>query len=390
MVSSQNIAKKSIMLHRKLKGKILLGQKSRKLSIKEIQLIYTPGVAAVSKQVFEHPKEKFVLTSKRNNVAIVTDGTRILGLGNIGPYAAMPVMEGKAVLYKQYAEITAFPICLGTTDKKKIIETIIAIEPVFGAINLEDIESPKVLEISKELQKNISIPVFHDDRHGTSVVALAALINALKLVKKQLQSIKVIVAGAGSAGVGITDLLRFAGCKNIIVVDSTGAIYNGRTKNMNPYKKEIAAHTNPKKEKGSLDEVIKNADVFIGVSGISNLVTESMVKSMGKNSIVFALTNPEPEINPVIAKKAGARIIATGSYQFNNRVNNALVFPYLMRAILDHRISKIDTKILYSAAIAIANTIPRKQLRHDNIIPNVGDKRLQQNITRALKKFYKK
>ncbi|CUR52152.1 putative NAD-dependent malic enzyme 4 [Nitrosotalea devaniterrae] len=390
MTASKDIAKKSIMLHRKLKGKILLGQKSRKLSIKEIQLIYTPGVAAVSKQVFEHPKEKFVLTSKRNNVAIVTDGTRILGLGNIGPYAAMPVMEGKAVLYKQYAEITAFPICLGTTDKKKIIETITAIEPVFGAINLEDIESPKVLEISKELQKNISIPVFHDDRHGTSVVALAALINALKLVKKQLESIKVIVAGAGSAGVGITDLLRFAGCKNIIVVDSTGAIYNGRRKNMNPYKKEIAIHTNPKKEKGSLDEVIKNADVFIGVSGISNLVTESMVKSMGKNSIVFALTNPEPEINPVIAKKAGARIVATGSYQFNNKVNNALVFPYLMRAILDHRISKIDTKILYAAAIAIANTIPKKQLRYDNIISNVGDKRLQQNMTRALKKFYKK
>ncbi|MGI0017607.1 MAG: NAD(P)-dependent malic enzyme [Nitrosotalea sp.] len=390
MTASQNIAKKSIALHRKLKGKILLGPKSRKLSIKEIQLIYTPGVAAVSKQVFEHPKEKFVLTSKRNNVAIVTDGTRILGLGNIGPYAAMPVMEGKAVLYKQYAEITAFPICLGTTDKKKIIETIIAIEPVFGAINLEDIESPKVLEISKELQEKISIPVFHDDRHGTSVVALAALINALKLVKKQLQSIKVIVAGAGSAGVGITELLRFAGCKNIIVVDSTGAIYNGRRKNMNPYKTEIAIHTNPKKEKGSLDEVIKNADVFIGVSGISNLVTESMIKNMGKNSIVFALTNPEPEINPVIAKKAGARIVATGSYQFNNKVNNALVFPYLMRAILDHRISKIDTKILYSAAIAIANTIPRKQLRHDNIISNVGDKRLQQNITRALKKFYKK
>ncbi|HJW20344.1 MAG TPA: malic enzyme-like NAD(P)-binding protein, partial [Candidatus Nitrosotalea sp.] len=217
MSSSRDIGKKSIRYHKKLKGTILLGQKSRRLSIKEIQLIYTPGVAAVSKEVFDHPEKKFILTSKRNNVAIVTDGTRILGLGNIGPYAAMPVMEGKAVLYKQYAGITAFPICLGTTNKKKIIETILAIEPAFGAINLEDIESPKVLDISHELQKKIPIPVFHDDRHGTSVVALAALLNALKLVKKQIGPIKIIIAGAGSAGVGITDLLRFAGCRNLIV-----------------------------------------------------------------------------------------------------------------------------------------------------------------------------
>ncbi|NHH98778.1 NADP-dependent malic enzyme [Candidatus Nitrosotalea sp. FS] len=390
MVSSSEIAKKSIMLHKKLKGTILLGKKSRNLSIKEIQLIYTPGVAAVSKEVFDHPEKKFVLTSKRNNVAIVTDGTRILGLGNIGPYAAMPVMEGKAILYKQYAGITAFPICLGTTDKKEIIQTITAIEPVFGAINLEDIESPKVLEISKELQEKIPIPVFHDDRHGTSVVALAALVNSLALVKKQLNSVKIIVAGAGSAGVGITELLQFAGCKNLIVVDSTGAIYKGRRKNMNQYKNEIAAHTNPKREKGTLEDVMKNADVFIGVSGISNLVTEDTIKSMKKDSIVFALTNPEPEIYPPMAKKAGAKIVATGSYQFNNRVNNALVFPYLMRAILDHGIQKIDTKILYAAAIAVANTIPRKQLHYENIIPNVGNKNLQQNISRALKRFYKK
>jgi len=388
--SSRNIGKKSIAYHEKLKGTILLGQKSRRLSIKEIQLIYTPGVAAVSKEVFDHPKKKFVLTSKRNNVAIVTDGTRILGLGNIGPYAAMPVMEGKTILYRQYAGITAFPICLSTTDKKKIIETITAIEPAFGAINLEDIESPKVLDISHELQKKISIPVFHDDRHGTSVVALAALLNALKLVKKQIESVKIIIAGAGSAGVGITDLLRFAGCRNLIVSDSTGAIYKGRRKNMNQYKNEIAIHTNPKREKGTLEEIMKDADVFIGVSGISNLITESTVKKMKKNSIVFALTNPEPEISPANAKKAGARIVATGSYQFHNRVNNALVFPYIMRAILDHGIAKIETKILYAAAVAISNTIPKKQLHYDNIISNVGDKKLQQNISKALKKFYKK
>ncbi|MHB8547227.1 MAG: NAD(P)-dependent malic enzyme [Nitrosotalea sp.] len=390
MSSSRDIAKKSIMYHKKLKGTILLGQKSRHLSIKEIQLIYTPGVAAVSKEVFDHPEKKFVLTSKRNNVAIVTDGTRILGLGNIGPYAAMPVMEGKAILYKQYARITAFPICLSTVDKKKIIETIMAIEPSFGAINLEDIESPKVLDISQELQKKIPIPIFHDDRHGTSVVALAALFNALKLVKKQLESVKIIIAGAGSAGVGIAEILRFAGCKNLIVSDSTGAIYKGRRKNMNQYKNEIAARTNPKREKGSLEDIIKNADVFIGVSGISNLITEDTVKKMKKDAIVFALTNPEPEIDPIIAKKAGAIIVATGSYQFHNRVNNALVFPYIMRAILDHGISKIETKILYAVAVAISNTIPKRQLRYDNIISNVGDRRLQQNISRSLKKFYKK
>ncbi|MDE1818319.1 MAG: NADP-dependent malic enzyme [Thaumarchaeota archaeon] len=384
------MAKKSITYHKKLKGTILLGQKSRRLSIREIQLIYTPGVAAVSKEVFDHPEKKFVLTSKRNNVAIVTDGTRILGLGNIGPYAAMPVMEGKAILYKQYAGITAFPICLDTTDKKKIIETIIAIEPVFGAINLEDIESPKVLDISHELQKKLPIPVFHDDRHGTSVVALAALLNALKLVKKQIGSVKIIIAGAGSAGVGITELLRFAGCRNLIISDSTGAIYKGRRKNMNEYKNEIAIHTNPKREKGTLEDIMRDADVFIGVSGISNLITENTVKKMKKNAIVFALTNPEPEINPVNAKKAGARIVATGSYQFHNRVNNALVFPYIMRAILDHGISKIETKILYAVAVAISNTIPKRQLRYDNIISNVGDKKLQQNISKALKKFYKK
>jgi malate dehydrogenase (oxaloacetate-decarboxylating) len=390
MTSSQEIAKRSIELHKKLRGTILLGKKMRRLSIKEIQLIYTPGVAAVSKEIFDHPEKKFILTSKKNNVAIVTDGTRILGLGNIGPYAAMPVMEGKAILYKQYAGITAFPVCLGTTDKKKIIDAVTAMEPSFGAINLEDIESPKVLDISKELQKKLPIPVFHDDRHGTSVVALAALLNALKLVKKQLQSAKIIVAGAGSAGIGITELLRFAGCKNIIVTDSSGAIYSGRRKNMNKYKKEIAQHTNPKKTTGSLEDVIKDADVFIGVSGISSLVTEEMVKKMQSDSVVFALTNPEPEIDPMIAKKAGARIVATGSYQFHNRVNNALVFPYLMRAILDHGISRIDTKILYAAAVAVANTTPRNQLHYDNIISNVGDNKLQNNITRALRKFYKR
>ncbi len=390
MISSQTTARKAISLHKRLKGKILFGNKTHRLKLKEIQLIYTPGVAAVSEAIFHHPDQKYVLTSKRNNVAIVTDGTRILGLGNIGPYAALPVMEGKAVLYRQFGGITAFPLCLNTTDKDQIIKTIQAVEPAFGAINLEDIESPKVMEISEELEKRISIPIFHDDRHGTSVVTLAALLNSLKLVKKQISSIKLIVAGAGSAGYGITNLLRFAGCKNIIVVDSVGAIYKGRTKNMNKYKKIVARLTNPKKEKGPLLEIIKNADVFIGVSGVKNMLTSGMIKSMNKDPIVFALTNPDPEVDPLIAKKAGAKIIATGSYKFHNRVNNALVFPYLMRAILDQRIRKISSDMLFATACAIANTITTKELHYNRIIPDVGDKRLQKNITLALKKFYKK
>jgi len=390
MLSSQDTARKAIALHKKLKGKILFGNKTHRLKLKELQLIYTPGVAAVSEAIFHHPDQKYTLTSKRNNVAIVTDGTRILGLGNIGPYAALPVMEGKSVLYRQFGGITAFPLCLNTTDKDQIIKTILAVEPAFGAINLEDIESPKVMEISEELEKKIPIPIFHDDRHGTSVVALAALLNSLKLVKKQISSIKVVVAGAGSAGYGITNLLRFAGCKNIIVVDSAGAIYKGRTKNMNKYKKIISSLTNFKKEKGALLEIIKNADVFIGVSGVKNMLTSGMIKGMNEEPIIFALTNPEPEVDPLVAKKAGAKIIATGSYRFHNRVNNALVFPYLMRSILDQRIRKISLDMLLATSYAIANTITKKELHYNHIIPDVGDKRLQNNITSALKKFYKK
>ncbi|HEV2193638.1 MAG TPA: malic enzyme-like NAD(P)-binding protein [Nitrosopumilaceae archaeon] len=390
MSSSKVTARKAIALHKKLKGRILLGNKTHKLNLKEIQLIYTPGVAAVSEAIFHHPDQKYILTSKRNNVAIVTDGTRILGLGNIGPYAALPVMEGKAVLYRQFGGITAFPLCLNTTKKDQIIKTIQAIEPAFGAINLEDIESPKVMEIAEELERKISIPIFHDDRHGTSVVTLAALLNSLKLVKKQIASIKIIIAGAGSAGFGIASLLRFSGCKNIIVVDSVGAIYKGRAKNMNKFKKIIADSTNLKKEKGTFLEIIKNADVFIGVSGVKNMLTSGMIKTMNQDPIVFALTNPEPEVDPLIAKKAGVKIIATGSYRFHNRVNNALVFPYLMRAILDQKIRKISLGMLLATAEAIANTVTKKELHYNRIIPDVGDKRLQKNITLALKKFYKK
>ncbi len=379
-------AKEAMSLHRRLKGKITVESKIRNLRQKDIKLIYTPGVAFVCEAIYKKPSEKYNLTSKGNNVAIVTDGTRILGLGRIGPYAALPVMEGKAVLYKKFGNVNAFPICLNTTDKDQIISTIKAIEPVFGAINLEDIESPKVLEISAELEKSLLIPVFHDDRHGTAVVALAALLNSLKIVKKQM-SAKIILAGAGSAGYGICNLLRFAGCHNLIVVDSEGAIYKGRTKHMNKYKKEIAEITNPKRQMGTLEDVIKNSDVFIGVSGTKGLLSTKMIQTMGKDPVIFALTNPDPEIDPAVAKKAGARIIATGSYMYENKINNALVFPYLMRVILDKKIRKITLDLLLATAKAIANTVPSKQLAYNHIMPEIGDKKIQHNISQALKKF---
>jgi malate dehydrogenase (oxaloacetate-decarboxylating) len=373
----------AILFHKKLHGKIFVESKIRKLNNKNLQLIYTPGVATVCKEIFNHPNMRYQLTSKANNVAIVTDGTRILGLGNIGPDAALPVMEGKSVLYREYGNISAFPICLDTRDRKQIVETVKAISPVFGAINLEDIESPKVLDISHDLEESLDIPVFHDDRHGTSVVVLAALLNSLVLVNKKISEIKIVIAGAGSAGYGIGQLLYFAGCKNIIILDSKGAIYKGRKDSMNKYKNEIAEFTN-RYEQGLLDDVIVGADVFVGVSGIRNLLKTKMIKKMNQNSIVFALTNPFPEINPTLAKNAGARIVATGSFNYENKVNNALVFPYIMRAILDLKIRKITLDILYSVAVSIANTIPKNKLSENNIIPEIGNKFLQKRITSSI------
>lgn len=386
MLSSESISKKALSLHKRYRGKISIANKIPNLKQKDMQLIYTPGVAAVSREIFRHPAQKYLLTSKANNVAIITDGTRLLGLGNVGPYAAMPVMEGKSLLYKKFGGVDAYPLCLNATKKEDIVSTVIAIEPAFGAINLEDIEFPKVIEISEELEKKMSIPIFHDDRHGTSVVVLAALYNSLRLVKKRLGSIKIIVAGAGSAGYGIAKLLRFAGCKNIIVVDSAGAIYRGR-REMTRYKTELARITNPARQKGTLCQVLDGADVFIGVSGVKNLLDPKIIETMNDDPIIFALTNPDPEISPKVAKKAGASIVATGSYQYQNSVNNALVFPYLMRAILDHRIRKIDLGLLLAAARAIAKTVSDTRISRNHIIPEIGDRRLQKNITAALAKF---
>ena len=351
-----------------------------------LDLIYTPGVAYVAKKISTDKELAYDYTSKWNNVAIVCDGTRVLGLGDIGPEGALPVMEGKSVLFKVLGGINAFPLCIDTKDKEEIIRFVKAIQPVFGAVNIEDIESPKVLEIVERLQKDLSIPVFHDDQHGTALIALAGLLNALKLLQKRIDSIRVVIAGAGSAGYGIFRILKEAGCRSIVVTDSQGAIYQNRPKGIdNPYKKEIADETNPMKLNGSLADVLKGADVFIGVSGKARLIGKEMVQSMNNNPIVFALSNPDPEILPSDALEAGASIVATGRSDFANQINNAVVFPAILRSLLDLRVKTLSEEMLVSVATAIADIIDTNHLKYDYIIPKVDDPRIIQIVTDTLK-----
>lgn len=362
-------------------------------------LIYTPGVAYVATEISNNKELVYDYTSKWNNVAIICDGTRVLGLGNIGPEAALPVMEGKSVLFKILGGINAFPLCIATKEKEEIIRFVKAIQPVFGAINIEDIESPKVFDIIKRLQNELSIPVFHDDQHGTAVITLAALINSLKLLSKKLDSIKVVISGSGSAGYGIFKILEKAGCKDIVVTDSKGAIYEGRkdlkdyddkdrddyNNNNNTSKQEISRKSNPRKLTGSLADVIRAADVFIGVSGKAGLLNNDMVKSMNHDAIIFALSNPDPEILPRDALKAGARIVATGRSDFSNQVNNAVVFPAVLRALLDMKAKGLDEDMLVAAAYAIASLVETPHLKEDYIIPKVNDPRILPIVTQTLK-----
>jgi malate dehydrogenase (oxaloacetate-decarboxylating) len=374
-----------------LKGKIEI---HNRISIDEsykgknniLDLIYTPGVAFVAKEISNDKKLAFDYTAKWNNVVIVCDGTRVLGLGDIGPEGAIPVMEGKSVLFKVLGDVNAFPLCVGTKDKEDIIKLVKAIQPGFGAVNIEDIESPKVLEIVERLQKELSIPVFHDDQHGTAIIALAGLLNALRLVHKRMDGIKVVIAGAGSAGYGIFKILTEAGCKNIIVTDSMGAIYENRSKGMeNPYKRIIANKTNPMKLSGSLADVIKGADVFIGVSGKGQLINKYMIQSMNHDPIVFALSNPDPEILPSDALDGGSKIVATGRSDFANQINNALVFPSVLRSLLDLRIDTLSEDMLVAVATAIADIVDSNHLKYDYIIPKVDDPRIIHIVTGTLK-----
>ena len=349
-------------------------------------LIYTPGVAYIATEISKNKELVYDYTSKWNNVAIICDGTRVLGLGNIGPESALPVMEGKSVLFKVLGGINAFPLCISTRDKEEIISFVKAIEPVFGAVNIEDIESPKVLEIIERLRNELSIPVFHDDQHGTAVITLSALINALRLLDKKLMEIKIVISGAGSAGYGIYRILYEAGCRDIIVTDSKGAIYEERSESLdNSYKKEIAKKTNSKKLRGTLSDVIREADVFIGVSGKADLLNDEMVKSMNSNAVVFALSNPDPEMLPPNALNAGAKIVATGRSDFPNQVNNALVFPSILRALLDLRAKTIQEDMLIAVAKAIAALVTDAHLKEDYIIPKINDPRILPIVNQTLK-----
>ena len=381
-----SLGQKALELHKRLRGKIEVRSKVSARTPQEISIVYTPGVAEVCLEIAADRQKAYEYTNKWNNVAIVTDGTRTLGLGSLGPEAALPVMEGKAVLYKQFGNVDAFPICLETTDVDEIVNTVKNIAPVFGGINIEDIETPKVLEIVNRLTEELDIPVFHDDQHGTAVVTLAALLNALRLTKRKPEDTSVVVAGAGSAGYGIVKILYAIGIRDLVVTDSQGVISRTRALgSMNRYKQELALITKPKEGITTLADAVRDKDVFIGVSGVKNLMTAEMVKSMNKDSIIFPLTNPDPEIHPKEAFEAGARVIATGSYKFENRANNALVFPFAMRAILDNRIRKISQQLLVNVAYALADLVSKEKLSSFNILPEVTNQRIQEAVNKAVR-----
>lgn len=382
----------AISLHRMLKGKIEIRSRVSLDNASDekgtLGLIYTPGVAYVALEISNSKKLAYDYTSKWNNVAIVCDGTRVLGLGSIGPEGALPIMEGKSVLFKALGDINAIPLCINTQDKEEIIRFVKIIQPNFGAINIEDIESPKVLEIVERLSKEISIPIFHDDQHGTAIITLAALLNALKLVKKELEKVRVVISGSGSAGYGIFKILQTAGCKDIIVTDTKGAIYDGRAdiNDRNPYKKEISINTNIRKLSGTLQDVISESDIFIGVSGKTDILNKQMIESMNQDSIIFALSNPDPEILPNYALEYGARIVATGRSDFPNQINNAVVFPSIFRALLDLRAKNLSEFMLVSVAYAIASIVEEVHLKDDYIIPKVDDPRILPIVTKTIKK----
>lgn len=363
-------------------GKLSIESKLRLNSAKALSIAYTPGVAEVSRAIAKDKKLAYDYTMKKNTVAIVTDGSRVLGLGDIGPEAALPVMEGKAILFKIFGGVDAFPICLATRDPNEIVEIVKKLAPAFGGINVEDIDAPNCFEVEERLSSELDIPVFHDDQHGTGIVVLAGLRNALKIVSKTLEDARIVIGGAGAGGFGITKTLLAAGARNIIVTDSRGIIYNGREEGMNIYKEEIAAATNGGKMRGTLKDAMRGADVFIGVTAVPNLVTREMVASMAGDAIVFALTNPDPEIMPKDAKAAGARIIATGRSDFTNQVNNALAFPGVYRGALDVRAKKINLEMRLAAAEAIAKLV--KKPRDDYIIPAVNDKRVLPAVSKAV------
>ncbi len=374
------VSDRTFLLH--LGGKIEVNGKIPLKTRDDLSMAYTPGVARVSLAIAADPAKAWNLTIKRNTVAVVTDGSAVLGLGNIGPYAAMPVMEGKCMLFKEFAGVDAFPICLDTQNPEEIIETVARLAPVFGGINLEDIAAPACFVIEDALRERVDIPIFHDDQHGTAIVTLAALTNALKIVGKRMAGIRVIMLGAGAAGMACTKILLASGVRNIIVCDREGAIYRGRTANMNAFKEAIAEETNPGNERGNVNDLLKGADVLIGVSG-PGLVRPEAVKQMNRDAIVFAMANPTPEVSP--EEIAGfARIIATGRSDYPNQINNVLAFPGVMRGALDCQARTINEAMKLAAAQALAAVLAPDELSEEYIIPSVFNKRVAPEVAEAV------
>lgn len=381
-------AKESLKLHYELKGKLEITPRAKVDSKEALSLAYTPGVAEPCLVIQKDVEKSYELTRRWNTVAVVTDGTAVLGLGDIGPEAGMPVMEGKCVLFKAFGDVDAIPLCVRTKDVEEIVKTVSLLAGSFGGVNLEDISAPRCFEIEKRLKEVCDIPIFHDDQHGTAVVTLAGLINALKLTGKKIEEVKIVTSGAGAAGIAIIKLLISMGAKNVIMTDREGAIYKGR-ENLNPIKMEMAEITNLSMEKGSLSDVIKNADVFIGVSAPGTLSKE-MVKSMAEKPIIFACANPIPEIFPEDAKEAGAAVVSTGRSDFPNQINNVLCFPGIFRGALDVRAKDINDEMKVAAAYAIAELVSDQELNAEYILPAAFDERVKDAVAKAVAEAAKK
>lgn len=382
------IAEKSLALHEELKGKIEIKSRASASSKEALSLLYTPGVAESCLEIKKDVDKSYTLTRRWNTVAVITDGTAVLGLGDIGPEAGMPVMEGKCLLFKEFADVDAIPLCIRSKDTDEIVNTVKLLLGSFGGVNLEDISAPRCFEIEERLKKISDIPIFHDDQHGTAIVVLAGLINALKVVKKKLEDVRIITCGAGAAGSAVTRLLISMGLKNVILVDKIGAIYRG-AEGLTAPQKALAEITNPNNEKGSLADVIKNADVFLGFSA-PNIVTSDMVKTMAKNPIIFACANPNPEITRDEALKAGVKVMATGRSDYPNQVNNVLAFPQVFRGALDVRASEINEEMKIAAAYAIASLVSDSELNENYILPEPFDPRLRSVVPAAVSTAAKK
>lgn len=375
-------AKESLKMHYELKGKIEIAARTKANDRQSLSLAYTPGVAEPCLEIQKDVNKSYELTRRWNTVAVVTDGTAVLGLGDIGPEAGMPVMEGKCLLFKEFGGVDAIPLCIRSKDVDEIVNTVALLAGSFGGINLEDISAPRCFEIERKLKERCDIPVFHDDQHGTAVIMLAGLLNALKVVGKRLEDVKIVTSGAGAAGIAVIKLLVSAGAGNVVMTDRTGAIYNGRP-GLNPAKQEIAEITNAARESGSLAEVIKGADVFIGVSA-PGVLTAGMVQTMAKDAVVFACANPTPEIFPDEAKRAGAAVVSTGRSDYPNQINNVLAFPGIFRGTLDARASDINDEMKFAAAHALAGMVSDSELSCDNILPQAFDEGVGETVAKAV------